>query len=197
MFSDRVTDFFLPRLEAAVTIPCTLTRVLDIPLGLVSSALDLITLGSVRPIYRFNDKQRRATSSILSQIFMNTLNVVNPAASLEEHWQIADVDRLDSGIVSESTINFFDKTVASLESKPAKFHILGRCLYLIAIPTITVLKIVDLAIGLLAGVASFLTLGMLPKVNATAAVGLKVISLISDIPILATKALNPYAYIHF
>lgn len=189
MISGNITDFFLPRLKAAVTIPCSLAKVLDIPTALVSSALNLITLRRVEPIVRFNAKQADAVSSILPALFLNTLQIVNPNAEWEKNAR-SGYSLISNGITSVRVNRYFNKKVTSLQDNSVKFHIFGRCIYFIAIPTTIVCKIVDLVIGVCAGIAAFLALGTELELNLMAARGLKITSLITDIPLMVTKVLN-------
>lgn len=198
---------FLARLDAAAEIPVRLvTTALDTALLGISNSLNILTLGKIKTIDNWNAYQGQPTFLLISELFFLTLHFINPKAQIIDH----SLTKLENtpevkkqpgiaygnlGVIFEIVNKFLLEKIKNMRESTSIFksQVLIRVTYAIAIPALTVCKVADFAIGILAAIGAFISLGTSKTLNTLAYVELSVTGLIPIIPELITKVINPYA----
>lgn len=166
----------------------TVLRLGTTGVGIGYTACSLLTLGKVPQCNTYAFSFTSQAKWILPGLYVGAMKVVNPKFSLSDDspsWSgvthtIVAVEILNLARELASSPRFISKEIAS------------RVAFLKYGATSIITRIADLALGVLAVVASLCTLGCIPKINRFASEQLTVFGIIPDVCTALRYTLNPH-----
>lgn len=178
------------RLNSLFMAPTALVaHLIDTVISIITSVGTLITLGMNTKLYNVNRNFLLQTRYTLSYVYYFLLKTINTRATMDEGGS-------DTGGLLSNIISLKMKSIASNCGNSTNVitrHVFSRMAYFLCGISTVVMRIVDLVIGLIAMIVSFLTLGKFKKINDIAYKGLTITGVIEDIFINLIHAINPWA----
>lgn len=168
------------------TVLMPITCALDLIFGAIVAVLSIVTLGSIKNLNKTAKEMTKAGGGLLGNTYASLLLTTNPAAKISED---------ATGFLNAHVAKPIFKNAQSLSQKDSVIarHVFSRALFCVAAVAAVITRIIDLVIGVLAMIVSFLTLGNYKSVNNLACSGLQVGGIVGDLHKTIVHMINPWA----
>jgi len=176
-----------------------ITSAIDTIIGLGVAFAAICTLGMHMPTVRLANRYLDSSGKVISQPFSLLVKVINPHASFNNKIEIRTRYRTSYKPKIQSITCLFCERLFKLTKalKASEYflvkHLFSRATYALAIPIITITKIVDMAIGCLALPFALAILGSSETINIYATDAFTITGIVSYLFQCTIAVINPWA----
>lgn len=181
------------------TVGVAVTASVDIIIGVVATALTMLTLGMNKDCSYAMHTYLVQTKAIVAAPIFGLVQTLHPKAALtsDSSYENVLVPLAETGITVKYAEDLLTKVEVLKDSDNAIVkHVISRlCIALTSIAYV-VTRAVDVVIGAIATLFMFITLGNFESLNNLAIRGLQGTGIVGDIACLAVLIINPFTEFH-